>query len=325
MSKLLNKTVKKLNLWAIVCAVIMAAGLIAGIIFGFNTATTASSVKTVTVQLNSYAGDTETADLLATISESKFKAAGLKEKYMLKSEIADGNIYELVYVFDEKTADSELKSAKSAIEAEIEAKEEAGELGTAFVGVTLNDEKAIATVANGFVWRGILAGAVLLAVVFVYTAIRFKWLGGALVTGATLAALLLTTAVTALARVPVTATFAYAAAFSALFAASLAVLVVGAASKAFKENQEKSSEENLISSVPTKEILTFTAVLAAAVVLVGMVSTTAVQWFAVTALIAIACGLFVALFLLPAAYLPLRKAADRVAAKKARYDYKKGE
>ncbi|MBQ8885718.1 MAG: hypothetical protein IJY62_05075 [Clostridia bacterium] len=327
MSKLLNKTVTKRGLWAIVCAAVLVAGLIVGLIFGFNASATTASVKTLTVQINSYAGDTETVETVERVANSKIKALKLNKEYVVEGEIADGNVYEFIYVFDEKTSDETLAKAETSIKEAIDKKESEGALGTAFVGVTTNSEAAVETLAKGFVWRGIVAAAVVLVFVFVYTAIRFKPLGGAMVTGAGFISLLLTTAIASLVRIPVTATFAYAAAFSVLFASAVAAVVVGTARKAFKaeENKEKDNAAVVAESVSVKEIFGFSIVLAVAALLVGMVSTTAVQWFTVAAVVAIASGLFAALFVMPAWYVAFKAVADKKAAAKARYDYKKGE
>ena len=160
---------------------------------------------------------------------------------------------------------------------------------------------------------------------FVYVSVRYKLNMGVTATVSSLMAVLLTVALTALVRIPVTTSVAYAAAFAMLYSMATGLVIFSRMRSAFKsdEYKEKSAEEAIASSVPAKGILVFAAACAVALVLVGAIATSAVRWFAVTAFAGLLAGTFSSLLFLPAMYLPLKKSADKKAALRARYDYKK--
>ena len=88
------------------------------------------------------------------------------------------------------------------------------------------------------------------------------------------------------------------------------------------EYKEKSAEDAIVSSLPAKGILLFCLVAAVVLVIVGAIATAAVRWFAIASLIGVAAALYSVLLFLPSLYLPLKKASDKRAAARARYDYK---
>lgn len=323
MSKFVQKTSGKCKLFALITALLLVAGLVMGIVFGFNQPATVSDAKTLTVQMNSYAGDTVTLEKLENVADKAIADAGLVAEYHADGELASGNIYEIVYTFAKDTDSAKLAAAKDAIMA---ARGE-GDFKGAFIQAMVNDGDAVSALSEGFVWRGILAAFVVLVFVFVYTALRHKLVAATLVTGTAFLVLLLTTAIAALCRIPVTATFAYAAMFATLFGAAVSIVFVGTVLKAKKadENAKKDFETVLFEEAPVKSVTVLTAAMAVAFLLIGLISTTAVQWFAVTALIAMAASAFVTLCLLPGFFLPIQKKTEEAAARKARYDYKKNE
>lgn len=98
------------------------------------------------------------------ICESEFEKAGLKDAYTVKADMSNGG--ELLYVFDKNTDDAKLNEAKTAIGVALNAASEAeGNLNGAFFYVTTGSENAIAVVPSGYIWRGALAGAVILLVI----------------------------------------------------------------------------------------------------------------------------------------------------------------
>ena len=137
---------------------------------------------------------------------------------------------------------------------------------------------------------------------------------------------LLTLAVVALVRIPVTTSVAYIGAFALLFTALTSMLTFNKMRENFKTDEYKamSAEEAVSSSVQTKSVLFFALLSIIALVLVGAIAVTSVRWFAVAALVAVVMGTFSSLIFMPAIYLPMKKISDKRAAERARYDYKKG-
>lgn len=203
MSKL-TKTVGKWKLWTVVSAIIVAAGIIVAAIFGFNADYTASDVKTMTVKLDSYVSVSDVkTEKVKDICESALEKAGLKDAYTMDGETSGGG--ELVYVFSAKTDDKKLAEVKTAVESALEtATADSGELAGAILYVTANSERAAATLAAGYLWRAALAGAVVLLAEFIYIAVRYKLNMGAAAAISSLTGTLLTVALVALVRLPVT-------------------------------------------------------------------------------------------------------------------------
>lgn len=131
MSKM-NKTVGKFKLWAILSALVIAAGIVILAVFGFNPDTTVSDVKTLSVELESYVEISDArVESVKEICESEFEKAGLKDAYTVKADMSNGG--ELLYVFDKNTDDAKLNEAKTAIGVALDAASEAeGNLNGAF-------------------------------------------------------------------------------------------------------------------------------------------------------------------------------------------------
>ena len=127
-------------------------------------------------------------------------------------------------------------------------------------------------------------------------------------------------------RVPVTTSYAYVLFFSALLSSVATTFTLNNAGALSKTEKGKAmtTSELISSALATKEVLLLTAGLAVSLILVGVIATVTVRWFAILALISVVAGLFASLTYAPALYLPLKEAADRKAAQRARYDYKKG-
>lgn len=322
----MNKTVGKFKLWAILSALVIVAGIVILAVFGFNPDTTVSDVKTLSVELESYVDISDArVESVKEICESEFEKAGLKDAYTVKADMSNGG--ELLYVFDKNTDDAKLNEAKDAIGAALNAASEGdGALSGAFFYVSTGSENAIAVVPSGYIWRGALAGAVILLVIFVYVSVRYKLNMGIAGTVSSLVGALLTLAVVALVRIPVTTSVAYIGAFALLFTALTSMLTFNKMRENFKTDEYKamSAEEAVSSSVQTKSVLFFALLSIIALVLVGAIAVTSVRWFAVAALVAVVMGTFSSLIFMPAMYLPMKKISDKRAAERARYDYKKG-
>lgn len=238
MSKL-TKTVGKWKLWTVVSAIIVAAGIIVAAIFGFNADYTASDVKTMTVKLDSYVSVSDVkTEKVKDICESALEKAGLKDAYTMDGETSGGG--ELVYVFSAKTDDKKLAEVKTAVESALEtATADSGELAGAILYVTANSERAAATLAAGYLWRAALAGAVVLLAEFIYIAVRYKLNMGAAAAISSLTGTLLTVALVALVRLPVTASLAYAGAFALLYTTVTSMLALNKMRENFKTDEYK--------------------------------------------------------------------------------------
>ena len=324
MSKMM-KTIGKLKLWTLLGVVLIVAGIVIAAVFGFNADTTASDYKTLSVKLDSYEADAR-VERIDEICTGEIDKAGLTVLYSQKNEVS-GNRCEMLYVFSEDVTTEKLDALKNAVSAvlETERESESGVLYNTFVYATAGDEVVSSVLPEGYLWRAALAAAVALVLEFVYVSVRYKLNMGVTATVSSLMAVLLTVALTALVRIPVTTSVAYAAAFAMLYSMATGLVIFSRMRSAFKsdEYKEKSAEEAIASSVPAKGILFFAAACAVALVLVGAIATAAVRWFAVTAFLGLLAATFSSLLFLPAMYLPLKKSADKKAALRARYDYKK--
>ena len=322
MSKMM-KTIGKLKLWTLLGVVLIVAGIVIAAVFGFNADTTASDYKTLSVKLDSY----ETGARVERIDEictGEIDKAGLTVLYSQKNEFSNSSC-EMLYVFSEDVTTEKLDALKNAVSAVLETESGSGVLYNTFVYATAGDEVVSSVLPEGYLWRAALAAAVALVLEFVYVSVRYKLNMGVTATVSSLMAVLLTVALTALVRIPVTTFVAYAAAFAMLYSMATGLVIFSRMRSAFKsdEYKEKSAEEAIASSVPAKGILFFAAACAVALVLVGAIATAAVRWFAVTAFLGLLAATFSSLLFLPAMYLPLKKSADKKAALRARYDYKK--
>ena len=327
MNKFLAKTIGKWKIWTAIAAVVIAAGIVISAIFGFNLAPTADSVNTLTVHLESYAS-TESVEKIQEITQSKLSDKGLSEKYSVDVELASGKVHEYVYTFSDNVEIEDLNEVKEKIATALEAekKNEESALYNSFVYVTVNEGSVVANLAKGFVWRGVLAGVVCAVAVFVYSAIRHKVYGGLLTAGSTVVATALAATIVGLCRIPVTASVAYAFAFTMLLSAVFAITVMTCLKEGDKaeENKNKTVEEKALASLPTSLMSLFVCVLATALVLVGAIAVTPIAWIAVSAIVGLISVVFTCGILLPAVYVPVKKSVIAKAEKRARYDYKKG-
>lgn len=323
MSKMI-KTMGKLKLWAILGAVVMIAGIVIAAIFGMNADSVLSDSRTLGVKLDSYLTDERSA-LIREVCEEEIDKAGIDYEYSTVNEFS-GTGCEVLYVFGSDVKEETLNAVKTAAGDRLSeaTKAEGNILYGAYIYVTVNEESILSVLPEGYIWRAVLAGVVALVLEFIYVSVRYRLNMGVTATVSTLFGTLVTLAVVVLARIPVSASIVYVAAFALLYTALLSLFALNAMRAAFKtdEYKGKTAEDAIASAVPAKEMLIFVGCTAAALVLVGAIATAAVRWFAVAALAATLIAAYTALLLLPAMYLPVKKAADKRAAMRARYDYK---
>ncbi len=300
MSNILKKAAN-VKIVSIILAVILAAAVAVGVIFGiqgwgvFNKDALLKDSNTLTVSVNKYVYST---NLEKVESECESVLAEYGIGYEMKGEMS-GDVCELVYLFD-KSADK-LADAVTALEAKFaDLTKEGGALEGAKLSVAMNSEEAVGILASGYIWRGIVAAVVLVAVVFAYIAIRYGLYMGITGGAATLAGTLLTIALIIITRAPITASVIYVIAVGALLSAVTSVI-------ALNKIRENEGEEV---AVATNEIGTLAVLMAAAIVVIGGVATAGVRWFAVLALLALVAAAFIGIVFVPAMYVPFKAAID---------------
>ena len=290
-----KKALNNVKLLSIVAAVVLAVALIAGIVFGvsgwgvFNKGALLKDAKTLSVDVNKYAYQTQ---MEAIEAECEKVLAPYGIEYKMESEMS-GDVCEIVYVFDKEV---DLATAVQTLETTF-----AGQTwkdASVEVSFAVNSEVAASVLAEGYVWRGVVAGVVMAVLVFAYVALRHGLFKGVAVGGANLLAVLMTVAVVILTRLPVTASAIYVFAMAGLFSSVVALVAL------------KKVEEMEEGALAVKEVALVTAPVAAAFVLVGAIAVPGVRWFAVLGLVAILVAAVVALFSVPTFYLPFKIVED---------------
>lgn len=307
MNKLCQK-MKNVTLLSVIMAIVLAASIVITAIFGVNYAATVSNQKTLTVTINRYFYDNRLDDVKAVCENDKeFKK--LSVEYIYNGEMS-GDECELVYVFDES---AKLDAVKASLKATFAEKtKDGGAWDGAFIDVSTASETLQANVPVSYVVRAAIAVAVFAVLAFIYVAIRYRLYMGVTVALAIVLSTVMTAAIVLLARIPVTSSTIYAVVISAVLAAIFTILTMN---KIRSNTEEISAEEKVYNSVATKEIAVITAVLGASLVLVGAIATWSVRWFAIGALVSLLVSALIALLFVPAAYLPMKKAEDKAAAR----------
>lgn len=313
MSKLAN-VMKKGTIWSILLAVVLAAGLVIGIVFGFNPSLANQDSNTLTVSIDGLYKDD--LDDLQTVCDNTFSAKGVT---YISSSVVEmyGNDCEVTYIFEKDVNLEEVKTALRTNVAEL-TKENAVYDGAQII-VSSGVENVTAFVPTGYALRGAIALAVVAVLAFAYTAIRYRWDMGVMVAGSIVLGALLTAALIALVRIPVTNALLYVVAFGAIAAAVMTLLTMNKVSKK-QFSSEADEAEELADCVAVKEISTLTIVGAGALVVIGVagvIANVTLLWFALGALIAVCSAALIGLVYVPTWFLPLKKAADQKAADKA--------
>lgn len=293
-------------IWLACVTFIIVAAVALGIVFGvkglgaFNKSAVLDDSKTLTVSMNQhvYLND---LDKIEETCEAVF--GNVKPSYQMKGEMS-GDESEIVYVFDK---DVDLQKIETDLEAKF-AKMTAddGELKGSFIYVAANSEKTVEYLAKDYVLRGVIAGVVLVAAIYVYAAIRFGIGKGVVVALATLIGTLLTAAIIILARIPVTASVSYVFGTAALLSAVTSVLAM---------NKIAVSEKSGEKVCACKEILTIGVLTAIALAILAAVAPINVKWFALMAFVAVVAAVVSGIELVPAIYAPIKSAADKRPAK----------
>lgn len=319
MSKFLTKSVKKVTLLSVILAIILAAAIVVGTLFGFNKDATVKGNQTVTISTYNY--NEAYLDDIKSDCEDFFDDSTL---YEMESDVLYGDMNEYVYVF---SADADLEETVAALKAHFEARkaDPADELciNDVEINITWHKESNVSYLANGYVCRAIVASVVFAVLAFVYVSLRFRrWDMGLLVALAIALGIGFTTALIALVRIPVTASTVYAIAGAGLLSAITAIMTLHRVRLASKEEstKNKSAEEIVVDSIAWKEIVSLCAIVAIAILLAGVLVGKAGIWFALSALVGIAVSAFVGILYLPAVCAPLKAKVDaKIADKTVRY------
>ena len=283
-----KKLVNKAGILSMILGTILAAALVIGLVFGFNGSMRIKDAKTLTVSINTYAYETKADD----VEKECEKAFGkLDYKYQVNGEM-DGDECEIVYVFDKDVKDADLQAAKAALDVVFDTWE------GSFVNVTVGSEKVVRVLPDGYVWKGLVAGGVFVALAFVYVALRYNLKTGAVTALGTALGALLTAALLILTRIPVTASVAYVLAASALLAAVTTLLSFNK----IRANKDGEVCEN----IAIKEICLLTVLLGGALILVGALATVSTRWFAIAALVGTLVAAFVGMVYAPALYAVIK-------------------
>ena len=290
----MKKAFNNVKLLSIVASVILAIAVVMGVVFGvngwgvFNKDALLKDAKTLTVSVNTFAYQTRLDDVEEEC-EKVLNAYGVE--YKMESEMS-GDACEVVYVFNK---DVDIATAVTSLETTF-ASDTWKDAGVE-VRFAVNAEKTLNVLAEGYVWRGVIAGVVMALLVFAYVAIRHGLFKGVAVGGANLLAVLMSVAVVMITRLPITASVIYVFAMAGLFASVVAMVAL--------KKTEESAE-----TLAVKETAFVTVPVMVAFVLVGAIAVPGVRWFAILGLVALVVSVAVAMVFVPTFYLPFKLMED---------------
>ncbi len=318
----IKNSVNKLKLMSIVCVAVIIVGLIAMFIFGVNNDITFDHSKTVTVTVNQYTYATK-LEQVEEICDSTFEECGVKYAYQQNGEM-NGEDSEIVYVFEN---DVDVNEAVKKLNAKFdEATGETGALKGSFISVIGAQEKVIDRLPDEYVLSTVLAGVLFGVLAGGYIILRHNFAAGFSLALTMCLSAGLTSAVCVITRLPISISIVYVLFFDLLFTAIATMFTYNKIHDATKSaGKDANTEEIVVSNLANKSIVIFAIAVAIALVVVGAIATHTVRMFCIFALLATISGTFASLFFAPASYLFFKKIADKKAAEKARYDYKKGE
>ena len=305
MSNCQNKTVKSSAGWIAFITYIIVVAAVLGTIFGmkgigtFNTSAVLDDVKTLTVSMNQNVYENN-LDKVENVCEEVF--GDLKVSYQMKGEMS-GDESEIVYVFKN---DVKLQPIEDQLETKFNAlTSDEGELKGSFIYVASNSEETVDFLAKNYALRGAIAGLVLVALVYIYAAIRFGIGKGVAVAFGTFYGLGLTIAIIMLTRIPVTASVSYVFAGAALLSAITSVLSMN------KIATSEKSEDGSECPCATKPIMPICLLSCAGLIVLALVATKGVAIFALTTLIAVIIATIMGLKGVPALYAPIKAMAEK--------------
>ena len=296
------KAAKKFNLIAILCAVVLIAGIVVGAVFGLNKETSMKSYQALTLQVSGVSFETQNETVKSTV-EDKLAQAGASYSFKSEADVATAE-KEYVYYFEigEDLTAAE-RAAKEAITALSASAKNAINGGQVFV----SEETVVRNTPAAHTVRAIIAVAVITVLAFVYTALRYKLVGGIVTAVAVALSAGLSFALSAITRIPASNTVVAVFAVAALLGAVTTVMTLGKA-KAYEETEAAKTadeDEKTLASTAIKSALALGVALAGA--LVVMLAFGPSRWFALHGILAVAVSTLVALYFVPALYALLKK------------------
>lgn len=327
-------TKKMRMIWIAISAIVIIAGIVMGIFFGFNDNANAGKTLEITYDAVIIIADDEAAvqEACEKVFESN-KLSVLKktepersQEIMMDSSTGEyyyssSSEYKVQYVFDADTTDATMKTVATAVEQAL------AQFGDANVNVSWHSLKASAHMTEN-VWRGAIAIAVGVIVALIYVAFRYGI--GQAVAGLIAACndVLVTLAILVIVRIPVVSyTAIVVAGLAAFISILLWLLTCGKLRETFKDPSfhSVSAEETVGDAMngTKKGILSVVIAIAVVIVLLGAVAASGVRLFMIPVLIALAVSTYSSLVLAPAILTPLKSAIDRYQARKVRYNGKK--
>ena len=308
------KAVKKFKIVAIVCAVILAAGILVGAIFGVNQKASMGSYATLTVQVSGVF-DAQDEEMESAIEE---KLTGLNVLFSSKASISIAE-KEYVYYFAKGTDLTEVKASVQGVVDAAAAKAE-----NAIVGgqVMVTEETVAKNTPALYTLRTVIAIAVFAVVAFAYAFLRYRLAGGIVAAVSVALSAALSFAVTALTRIPADGYIVATYAFAALTAAVMTLFTLSKvrALEGEEKAKEMSEEEKVVSSLSVKSVLALAVALVGGLALIVAFGPS--RLFAVHAILAVVVATFVALLAAPSLYIPLR---EKLGSKTVKFSYKKAE
>ncbi len=314
MNKLLTKTVRKGLLMTVVMAIVLAASIVVTALFGVNYAQTAQNSKTLTVTVNTFFYETKLEEV-ESVCEDKFSELKLNAEYQQKGEMS-GDDCEIIYYFAE---DTDLSKAEEDLSKAFADKISTAEgWGNAFITVASGSETLQTNIPVSYFVRAAIATAVISVLALVYVGIRYKSYMGLVAGACACLGGVMTAAIVFLTRIPFTVSSLQPIVLAPIISAVIAMLFMNnlRANMRAENAKDKTAEELVLASIACKETAALVFLLGGAILLTGVIATTAASWFAVVAIVALAVSLFVGYLFAPAMTLVLKEKADKKAAEK---------
>ncbi len=297
-NNLIQKTVGKWKIWTAVASALLVVGILIAAIFGFNGTVDFKSAKTLTVKCG-FVADVED---LKDVCEESFQESGLTPTKVVTATGGD----QIIYYF---AKDVELTAAADALKTKVESANVAS-----MVSVDVHGESFLQGLAEGYVLRAAIAVGVFAVLAFAYVALRYRLSMGIVMAAAMLSSVGGTMAIVACTRIPTSASFVYAVAFSVLLTVVMTLLTFHRLRDNAKDKSDKdmSVEEKTVKAVNLKGVsalaITFTVAAALLVLIPGG------RWFALSVWVAVLAATFSSLIFAPSLFValdPVIKKSDK--------------
>lgn len=320
-NKCLSKTANKSLLFSIIVAVLLVASVIVSIVFGVNYNAKTDSARTLTVQMEQFFYEND-LDELEDACKKEFKNQGLKVEYTYyDTRTASGTSRELVYVFaNTEDVAKKVQTAKTNIAGTIATNTAEGGAwhGATSMYVTTGSEIVNVKVPTSYTVKATVVAVILSLFAGAYVAIRYGFKKGLVAFLAPIVGMALATSVILLTRIPFTNATFYAIAVGGLISLVFTVFTLA---KMRSEQENKNGLDLVIDSVAVKEMYIFSMALGGALLLVGIIATWVVRWFALCALIALASALYAGLLFVPSVLAPMQLCDEKKASEKTASGY----